>query len=152
MERKTEDFFDGDKVNMTKVMQHLSQHPDKMDQILSYVIEKVEHFTEFRTKKEHLKEKYDHKLRGIHGGVMNFNDFMGSLKWDFLKSRLIALWVEPHTLEGVDFNNMDQLNKLAEQIVPWLIKSNPNIANLIKQNANLVGDKKEEVVQVIDKL
>ena len=83
---------------------------------------------------------------------MNFNDFMGSLKWDFLKSRLIALWVEPHTLEGVDFNNMDQLNKLAEQIVPWLIKSNPNIANLIKQNANLVGDKKEEVVQVIDKL
>lgn len=83
---------------------------------------------------------------------MNFNDFMGSLKWDFLKSRLIALWVEPHTLEGVDFNNMDQLNKLAEQIVPWLIKSNPNIANLIKQNANLAGDKKEEVVQVIDKL
>lgn len=83
---------------------------------------------------------------------MNFNDFMGSLKWDFLKSRLIALWVEPHTLEGVDFNNMDQLNKLAEQIVPWLIKSNPNIANLIKQNANLVGDKKEEVVEVIDKL
>ena len=71
---------------------------------------------------------------------MNFNDFMGSLKWDFLKSRLIALWVEPHTLEGVDFNNMEQLNKLAEQIVPWLIKSNPNIANLIKQNANLVGD------------
>ena len=83
---------------------------------------------------------------------MNFNDFMGSLKWDFLRSRLIALWVEPHTLEGVDFNNMDQLNKLAEQIVPWLIKSNPNIANLIKQNANLVWDKKEEVVQVIDKL
>jgi hypothetical protein len=83
---------------------------------------------------------------------MNFNDFMGSLKWDFLKSRLIALWVEPHTLEGVDFNNMDQLNKLAEQIVPWLIKSNPNIANLIKQNANLAGEKKEEVVQVIDKL
>lgn len=83
---------------------------------------------------------------------MNFNDFMGSLKWDFLKSRLIALWVEPHTLEGVDFNNMDQLNKLAEQIVPWLIKSNPNIANLIKQNANLAWDKKEEVVEVIDKL
>ena len=83
---------------------------------------------------------------------MNFSDFMGSLKWDFLKSRLIALWVEPHTLEGVDFNNMDQLNKLAEQIVPWLIKSNPNIANLIKQNANLAGEKKEEVVQVIDKL
>ena len=79
-------------------------------------------------------------------------DFMWSLKWDFLKQRLLALWVEPHKLEWVDFNNMDQLNKLAEQIVPWLIKSNPNIANLIKQNANLVGDKKNEVVEVIDKL
>ena len=70
MERKTEDFFDGDKVNMTKVMQHLSQHPDKMDQILSYVIEKVEHFTEFRTKKEHLKEKYDHKFRDLYAEYM----------------------------------------------------------------------------------
>ena len=70
MERKTVYFFDGDKVNMTKVMQHLSQHPDKMDQILSYVIEKVEHFTEFRTKKEHLKEKYDHKLRDLYAEYM----------------------------------------------------------------------------------
>ena len=83
---------------------------------------------------------------------MNFMDFMGTLKGDFLKSRLLAMWVEPHKLEGVDFNNMDQLNQLAEQIVPWLIKKNPNIANLIKQNANLVWDKKDDVVEVIDKL
>lgn len=83
---------------------------------------------------------------------MWFWDFMGSLTWQVLKSKLISLWVEPHKLEWVDFNNMEQLNQLAEQIVPWLIKSNPNIANLIKQNANLVGDKKEEVVQTIDKL
>ena len=83
---------------------------------------------------------------------MKFWDFMWSLTWQWLKSRLIALWVEPHKLEWVDFNNMEQLNQLAEQIVPWLIKSNPNIANLIKQNANLAGDKKEEVVEVIDKI
>ena len=70
MERKTEDFFDGDKVSMSKVMQHLSQHPDKMDAILDYVIGKVEHFTEFRTKKEHLKEKYDHKLRDLYAEYM----------------------------------------------------------------------------------
>ena len=81
---------------------------------------------------------------------MNFMDFMGTLKGDFLKSRLIAMGIEPHKLEWVDFNNMDQLNQLAEQIVPWLIKSNPQIANLIKQNANLAGDKKEEIVKVID--
>lgn len=81
---------------------------------------------------------------------MNFMDFMGTLKGDFLKSRLIAMWVPAHQLEGTDFNDMSQLNKLAEQIMPELIKKNPNIANLIKQNANLVWDKQEEVVKVID--
>lgn len=84
---------------------------------------------------------------------MNFMDFMGTLKWDFLKNRLLAMGIEPHKLEWVDFNNMDQLNKLAEQIVPDLIKSNPNVANLIKQNSSMLGkDKQEEVVEVIDKL
>lgn len=83
---------------------------------------------------------------------MNFMDFLGSLKWEFLKNRLIAIWIEPYKLEWVDFNNVEQLNQLAETIMPWLIKSNPNIANLIKQNANIVGEKKDEVVSVIDKL
>ena len=80
-------------------------------------------------------------------------DFMWSLKWDFLKSRLLAMGIEPHQLEWVDFNNMDQLNQLAEQIVPWLIKKNPNIANLIKQNSSMLwADKQKEVVDVINKL
>lgn len=70
MERKTADFFDWDKVNMSKVMQQFSQHPDKMDQIMEYVIGKVEHFTEFRVKKEHLKEKYDHKLKDLYAEYM----------------------------------------------------------------------------------
>ena len=79
-------------------------------------------------------------------------DFMGSLKWDFLKSRLIAMGIPPHKLEWVDFNDVEQLNKLAEQIVPDLIKSNPNVANLIKQNANLAWDKKDDIVETIDKI
>lgn len=83
---------------------------------------------------------------------MDLMSFIWSLSWDALKNKLIAQWVEPHQLEWVDFHNMDQLNKLAEQIVPWLIKKNPNIANLIKQNANLAWDKKNEVVDVIDKI
>ena len=62
------------------------------------------------------------------------------------------MWVEPHKLEWVDFNDMEQLNQLAESIVPWMIKKNPNIANLIKQNANLAWDKKDEVVEVINKM
>lgn len=70
MERKTEDFFDGTKPSMTKIMQQFSQHPDKMDQILEFIIKKVEHFTEFETKKEHLKEKYDHKLKDLYAEYM----------------------------------------------------------------------------------
>lgn len=70
MERKKEDFFDWDKLNKQKVMTQFSQHPDKMDQILDYVVEKVERITEFRTKKEHLKEKYDHKLKDLYAEYM----------------------------------------------------------------------------------
>ena len=81
---------------------------------------------------------------------MSFMDFMWTLKWDFLRSRLIAMWVPANKLEGTDFNDINQLNQLAEQIMPDLIRKNPNIANLIKQNANLVWDKQEEVVKVID--
>lgn len=70
MERKKEDFFDWDKLNKQKVMTQFSQHPDKMDQIIDYVVEKVEHFTEFKVKKEHLKEKYDHKLKDLYAEYM----------------------------------------------------------------------------------
>lgn len=70
MERKTEDFFDWDKLNIQKVLQKMSQHPDKMDQILNYIVEKVEHFTEFRVKKEHLEEKYNHKLNELYAEYM----------------------------------------------------------------------------------
>ena len=83
---------------------------------------------------------------------MDIGSFMAGLSWDMLKSRLLQAWIEPHQLEWVDFHNMEQLNQLAEQIMPWLIKKNPMIANMIKQNANLAWDKKEEVVQVIDKI
>lgn len=83
---------------------------------------------------------------------MDIGSFIWSLSWDVLKNKLLQAWVEPHQLEWVDFHNMDQLNQLAEQIMPWLIKKNPMIANMIKQNANLAGEKKNEVVEVINKL
>lgn len=81
---------------------------------------------------------------------MDFMTFINSLKGDALKNLLIKNWVNAADLQGVDFSSMEQVNALAEKITPQLIKSNPFIANLIKQNANLVWDKKEEVVQVID--
>lgn len=83
---------------------------------------------------------------------MSFMDFLGSLKGDFLKSRLISMWIEPHKLEWVDFNDINQLNQLAEQIMPDIIRSNPNIRNLLRQNSNLAGDKQKDVIEVIDKI
>lgn len=63
------------------------------------------------------------------------------------------MWIEPHKLAGVDFNNMEQLEKLAEQLVPDLIRSNPNVANMIKQNSSMLwAEKQKEVVDVIDSI
>lgn len=84
---------------------------------------------------------------------MNIFDFLWNMKWEILKNALLKNWVQPHQLEWVDFNNMDQLNQLAETIVPDLIKKNPMMANIIKQNSSMLGaEKQKEVVEVIDKL
>ena len=48
---------------------------------------------------------------------------------------------------------MEQLNELAQTIVPELIKKNPVMANIIKQNSSMLGaEKQKEVVETIDKL
>jgi len=84
---------------------------------------------------------------------MGFMDFLGSLKWEMLKNRLLNAWVPPHKLEGVDFNNIQQVEQLAEQLVPELIKSNPVIANMIKQNSSMLwAEKQKEIVDVIDNI
>jgi len=75
------------------------------------------------------------------------------MKGEILKNALLKQWIQPHQLEWVDFNNMEQLNQLAETIVPELIKKNPMMANLIKQNSSMLwADKQKEVVEVINKL
>lgn len=84
---------------------------------------------------------------------MSIWDFFNSLKGEVLKNRLLNAWVPPHKLEGVDFNNMEQVEQLAEQLVPELIKSNPIIANMIKQNSSMLGaEKQKEIVDVIDNI
>lgn len=70
MERKTDQFFDWEKLNMQKVMTQFSQHPDKMDQILTFIVDKVKHFTEFEVKKEHLKEDYDEAVKDLYSEYM----------------------------------------------------------------------------------
>ena len=82
---------------------------------------------------------------------MDIFSFFNWLKGDILRQKLLQAWISPNDLQWVDFNNLNDLNKLAEKIVPWMIKSNPNIANLIKQNSSILGaEKQKEVCEVID--
>lgn len=60
-------------------------------------------------------------------------------------------WISPNDIQWVDFNNINDLNRLAEKIMPWIIKSNPSIKNLIKQNSSMLGaEKSKEVCEIID--
>lgn len=70
MERKTEHFFDGDKLNIDKVISQLQQYPDQMAEILEFVTDKVEHFAEFHVKKAHLKEDYDTAVKDLYAEYM----------------------------------------------------------------------------------
>lgn len=82
---------------------------------------------------------------------MDIMNFLSWINWDFIKNRLLNMWVDASKLNGVDFTNINDLNKLAEDIMPWIIKANPSIANVIKQNSSMLSkEKQEEVVQVID--
>lgn len=82
---------------------------------------------------------------------MDFLSLLWWLKWEFLKQKLLAVWISPNDIQWVDFNNMNDLNRLAEKIVPRLLQANPNMKNLIKQNAWLFGEEKaKEVAEVID--
>ena len=82
---------------------------------------------------------------------MDFMNYMNGLKGDFLRQKLLQVGISPNDLQWVDFNNMNDLNKLAEKIVPNMLKSNPNIANMIKQNASMLWtEKQKEVCEVID--
>mgnify|MGYP006052028361 CR=1 FL=1 len=82
---------------------------------------------------------------------MDFFSFLWWLKWDILKNKLLQAWISPNDIQWVDFNNINDLNRLAEKIMPWIIKSNPSIKNLIKQNSSMLGaEKSKEVCEIID--
>jgi hypothetical protein len=73
------------------------------------------------------------------------------MKWEVLKQSLLKIWISPNDMQWIDFNNIQDLNKLAEKVVPYLIKTNPMVANMIKQNASMFGaDKQKEVAEIID--
>lgn len=66
----TERFFDWEEISFSKLMTELRNNPGDQESILKFVIDKVKHFTEFRVKKEYLKEKYDKKLQRLYAEYM----------------------------------------------------------------------------------
>lgn len=81
--------------------------------------------------------------------------------WWFMKSmgmlssireKLIKAWVSAKDLEWVKFDDPESLNNLAQKIMPWLLKNNPQAAQQIKESWLLQWETKQEVVQIIDNL
>lgn len=75
--------------------------------------------------------------------------------WNFsgMKEKLLQLWVPQETLQNVDFSDINSLNKLAQEIMPWLLANNKEMANKIKGAASMLwADKQKEVSDVIDVL
>ena len=82
---------------------------------------------------------------------MNWFDILSWFKGELLKQRLLQMWISPNDIQWIDFNNVNDLNQLAEKIVPTLIKNNPMMKNIIKQNsAMLWAEKQREVCNIID--
>lgn len=78
---------------------------------------------------------------------------MGMWNLSGIKDRLLQLWVPQEKLQNVDFTNLNSLNQLAQEIMPWLLANNKDMADKIKWAASMLwGDKQSEVVQIIDNM
>lgn len=78
---------------------------------------------------------------------------MGMWNFSGMKDKLVQLWVPQERLQNVNFADMNSLNQLAQEIMPWLLANNKDLANKIKGAASMLGaDKQGEVVQIIDNM
>lgn len=78
---------------------------------------------------------------------------MGMWNFSGMKDRLLQLWVPQERLQNVDFTDLNSLNQLAQEIMPWLLANNKDMANKIKWAASMLWwDKQNEVVQIIDNM
>jgi hypothetical protein len=69
-----------------------------------------------------------------------------------IREKLIKAGVNANELQWVDFTDPDSLNKLAQKIMPNLLKNNPQIARQIKESGWLDWKTKEDVAEVIDSI
>ena len=78
---------------------------------------------------------------------------MGMWNFSGMKEKLIQLWIPQEKLQNVNFSDMNSLNQLAQEIMPWLLANNKEMANKIKGAASMLWwDKQNEVVNVIDSM
>ena len=78
---------------------------------------------------------------------------MGMWNFSRIKDRLLQLWVPQEKLQNVDFTNLNSLNQLAQEIMPWLLANNKDVADKIKSAASMLwNDKQSEVVEIIDNM
>lgn len=76
------------------------------------------------------------------------NNILNSFIWGAIKNRLQSMGID---INGVNFNDMNSLNDFAKNILPGLLKGNPQAKEMIKQNmGNLDKVTQDEVVKVID--
>jgi hypothetical protein len=78
---------------------------------------------------------------------------MGMWNFSGIKDKLIQLWVPQEKLQNVNFSDLNSLNQLAQEITPWLLANNKDVANKIKGMSSMLGwDKSAEVVNIIDNM
>ena len=76
---------------------------------------------------------------------------MGMWNFSGMKDKLMQLWVPQEKLQNVNFSDLNSLNQLAQDIMPWLLANNKDLANKIKGMSSMLGsDKQNEVVQIVD--
>jgi hypothetical protein len=68
----------------------------------------------------------------------------------WIKDKLLNMWISPSELQNVDFNDLNSLNDFAARIMPWILKSNPQVAKQIKYNNLLDEITQRQVSNVID--
>lgn len=84
---------------------------------------------------------------------MDMRGFMKSMGMlSSIREKLIKAWVSAKDLEWVRFDDPESLNNLAQKIMPWLLKNNPQVAQQIKENWILQWQTKQDVVEIIDSI
>ena len=75
---------------------------------------------------------------------------MASFLWKMLQWKLQSMWVN---IQWTDFNSMESIDNLAKQIMPWLLKNNPQAKEMIKQSIDWFDQAtKDDVVKIIDNI